>query len=185
MKIIYGQIWILYIKHTARSWSLFPCNMNKCFHVSSCHPTDSHNQHTDQEWKFQLNPFCIKQALFAFSKENQLLYEHVWDCRLLSHGSTTNNLEIVSGNKQIVQRSKHLRPEKSIAHLLTTQKKSFEKPVYQKPFVSERYFVALPFITSQLLHMVHCFVIIESLSASKVGKPQVKSWQSVVWLLVL
>ena len=57
-------------------------------------------------------------------------------CRLLSYGSTTNNIEIVNGNKQIVQTSKHLRPEKSIAHLLPTQKKSLMKTVYQKPFVS-------------------------------------------------
>ena len=69
-------------------------------------------------------------------------------CCLLSHGSTTNNLEIANGNKQIVQTSKHLRPRKSIAHLLTTQKESFTNTVYQKPFVSERYSVALPFITS-------------------------------------
>ena len=103
-------------------------------------------------------------------------------CRLLSHGSTTNNIETVNGNKQIVKTSKQSETRKEYCPSFDHTKINFGKTVYQKPFVSERYFVALPFITSLLLHMVHCFVIIESLLQKLVNcRLSLDSWLFGNW----
>ena len=127
MKIIYDQIWNLYVKRTAWSRSLFPCNINTStyFHVSLCNQTDLTTNTLITNENSILNHFVSNWPYSHFSRKINYYMNIYRSCILLSHGSTTNNIEIVNGNKQNCKNEQAVWDQKRVLPIfLTTQKKS-------------------------------------------------------------